>query len=381
LDPDRVGLAGMSQGGWIIANAAVQSDEIAFLMALSASGFTPAEQAAWLTGSMLAVRGLDQQVIDTSAKAWAMLYSTLDLIDAGAMEPMPRVPGFWFHALDPHLDAVQLWSQVRQPVLGLWGELDCQVPAYDSMTVLRDALERGPNERYSLAVYAGADHGMALVEPCEREIGMAHGGRHSHPDGYLSAPAAWVHSLERDGAASEVSVPAEVTESPLGWHQSTVTDASWFGSLITQMVVLGLLLAGFGAMTAAYLGRAAWSVARRRNVVRPRLTKLVGAVAVTGLLATLLGAGVLAELLTLADLRSSPLIGGPSVEGATVLAQLAGMLVVVAVGLGAGAVVAAARTRRVWQGPPIGAVAGALFATLLGAWAAYWGLVRLPDLG
>jgi uncharacterized protein len=378
IDPDRVGLMGMSQGGWIIARAASQTEDVAFLVALSASGFTPAQQAAWLTGSMLAVRGFDQGPINASARAWGMMYSSLDLIDAGILSPMPHLPGFWFHALDPHLDTAGLWEQVRQPVLGLWGELDCQVPAYDSLSVVRGALERGPNRAYELRILPGADHGLALVEPCEREIGASHGGRFRYADGFLSAPAEWIHALEPASEHRVVGIPPERTSSLLGWHQSAETRTPWFGSMAAQLTVLPVLLAFFGSVALAGPVRRAVGLARRRPAGGRSSGGWWNLTGLIGLVAILAGTLALIELLMLADLRSAPLVGGPSVDGTSPVFAATGVLSGMTLVLGAVALMADARAGRVRRVRAAITVAGTV---LLGAWAIYWGFIPLPGVG
>jgi dienelactone hydrolase len=374
IDPDRVGLVGMSQGGWIIADAAIRTDDVAFLVALSASGFTPAEQAAWLTGSMLAVRGLGGLAVDISAKAWAMLYSSVDLVRAGLLDPMPQVPGFWFHALDPHLSATTLWSQVRQPVLGMWGELDCQVPAYDSLAVIQDALDRGPNETYRLVIHGRADHGLIVADACEREIGMSHDGRDTYAEGVLSAPATWIHDVTTGGASEPtVSIPTKRASSPLGWHQSTATSPAWFGSFGAQLAALGALLSGYVLLTLAAGARAVLSLGRSSE--RGRGTGLIVLSGIVGLVGTVLGALVLVELLALADLHSAPLIGDGPVAGVTPLLALAAGAIIAAVGLGAVSVWRLGRDHGRWVRPRADTMAVGVLASLLAAWTMYWALL------
>ncbi|HEU0236075.1 MAG TPA: alpha/beta hydrolase [Candidatus Limnocylindrales bacterium] len=378
IDPARVGLAGMSQGGWIIAQAANQSDDVAFLVALSASGFTPAEQAAWLTGSMLAVRGFEQRAIDASARVWGMMYSSLDLIEAGLIEPMPSVPGFWFHALDPHLETGALWERVRQPVLGLWGEMDCQVPAHDSLAAVKAALERGPNRAYRLQILPGADHGMALAGACEREIGAHHGGRYQYASGYLDGPAEWIKSLEPESRGREVIVPAERADSLLGWHQSPDTTVPWFGSLAPQLAMPIALLVLFAAMAiTASIGRAL-SIARGRAQPGASPTLLWGGAGLVGSLATLVGLVALVELLMLADLMSAPIIDGVAVDGISTVFAAAGFLAVATVIAVAAALISDARhgsLRAVRPAAGITAVVG------LVVWAGYWGFLPVPSFG
>ena len=378
IDPERVGLVGMSQGGWIIAEAANRSTDVAFLVALSASGFTPAEQAAWLTGSMLAVRGFGQSAIDASADAWAMMYSSLDLVDAGIIGSLAGTPGFWFHALDPDLDSGALWERVRQPVLGLWGELDCQVPAYDSLSAVRAALERGPNRTRELRILPGADHGFALVGACEREIGFSHGGRYQYADGFLSAPAEWIRSLDPAVEGGSIVVPPKRADSPLGWHQSTTTSTPWFGSLAAQVAALAALLILYACLALTAAGRRVAAIARRRPVIGPEGSHRWTLVGIVGLAATLTGAAALVELLMLADLWSAPLIGGPSVDGVSTVYAMAGGLTLAAVTGGVIVLVADLRAGRVG---PLRATVGLSAVVLTSAWAAHWGFVPVPGLG
>jgi uncharacterized protein len=376
VDEARVGLAGASQGAWIIADAAVQNDDVAFLVALSASGFKPGDSADWLTGSMLAVRGFSKHALATSAKAWQMMYSSLDLIEAGVMDPMPGVPGFWFHALDPHLETVGLWEQVRQPVLGLWGELDCQVPARESLAALQAALERGPNRTYRLEIFGGTDHSMVLAGPCEREISASHGGRRHYADGYLTTPAEWIHGLEGSDGKQLVVAPTEMPDSALGWHQSGTMSVGWFGSLVPQLALPMLILLLFGGIAVAAGVRKAIGVLGRRGSGRSVSGRLWVATAAIGFLATLVGLTALAEMLMLGGVRSAPLVGNGPISGITAIHLAAGLLVAGTIGIGAMAVRASARAGRLVS---VQSVAGGLAVALLAIWAGYWGY--LPPIG
>jgi uncharacterized protein len=376
IDDARVGLAGASQGAWIIADAAVRNDDVAFLVAVSPSGFNPGDSADWLTGSMLAVRGFGKHAIATSAKAWQMMYSSLGLIEAGAMDPMPGVPGFWFHALDPDLETVGLWAQVRQPVLGLWGELDCQVPARESLTALQAALERGPNRTYRLEIFAGTDHSMVLAGPCEREISASHGGRRHYADGYLTTPAEWIHGLERSGGEKLAITPAEVAESALGWHQSGTMSVGWFGGLLPQLALPLLMMVLFGGIVGAAGAGKLLGLVRGRRTGEPAAGRLWVASAASGGLATLAGMTALAEMLMLGGVRSAPLLGDGPVLGVTAIHLAAGVLVLTTIAIAAMAVRASARTGRLMS---VRSATGIVGVALLAIWAGYWGY--LPPIG
>ena len=53
----RVGLWGLSQGGWIGPLAAVASDEVAFLVLIASTGVTPSEQMMYAVERQLRLAG------------------------------------------------------------------------------------------------------------------------------------------------------------------------------------------------------------------------------------------------------------------------------------------------------------------------------------
>lgn len=366
VDKARVGLLGISQGGWIIAMAGAASDDVAFLIPISASGFSPAIQDRWLNGNIIAHRHLNRALNGTSERAWRMLLSTRQLVDAGLLPAMPDVPGFWFHALDPGLDAGRLWGAVRQPLLGVWGELDCQVPAYDSLARVQAALEGGQRPSYTLTVLRGADHSMSLVAPCAQETSGWSVLRFDYPPDYFAMLADWVHAHDTPAPVARVVLPEQPTPSSLGWHQAPTDGAGIVGSFVPQMLVLLGLLGAFALLSAASLVRTLVAAARRRSV-RPTA---LGVAAGLGLLAMLLGVASLVELLLLGSPDGGLLVGGP-IAGLTPTFALAsaatlGTLVSGAAGL-RGALAAG--------GPRV--AISALTLILFAAWAAHWSFVPL----
>jgi uncharacterized protein len=383
IDSDRVGMVGFSQGGWIIAMAAVDNTDVSFLIPVSASGYTPAEAAAWLSGNLLALRGFDGHAIAMAARGWAMMYSTLGLVDAGVMPRIPDVPGFWFHRLDPYVASTDLWSQVEQPILGLWGELDCQLPARESALAIHGALRAGGNRDHTLRVLAGGSHGLALVSPCFHEMGgmSHHGSRFAYVDGYLDGPAEWILSRETPQTASSLSTPDPATESPLGWHQEPAGDVAWYGTFIPQVGSFVVLLLGFAALVGAWLWRMMFRRRRLEPGVAAWIRNLVGLGAVAGIVAVVLGQGGIAELLTLGDVHADFIMGGPTVDGISPMLTMASTAATASVTFLAAAGVTVAVTR-LGAGDRVPAVIGAALpaGVLFLGWIAYWGFLslRLP---
>src|SRR5207237_569636 len=57
IDPRRIGLAGQSQGTWVITKAAARDPRIAFLVFISGGALTPAEQETYRTGALMKREG------------------------------------------------------------------------------------------------------------------------------------------------------------------------------------------------------------------------------------------------------------------------------------------------------------------------------------
>jgi uncharacterized protein len=329
VDARRVGIAGFSQGGWLAALAADRDPEVAFVVAYSASGFSPADQNAWLYGNMLAIRGLDRRTVGIADRMARMLYSTVDLVDASLMPSVPHVPGFWFHALDLHLDSATLWERVEQPVLGIWGANDCQVPAHDSARVIARALAAGRNSQHSLVVVADADHGLTIAGPCEHELGLHHhDGRMDYAPEYLAGGANWILGLEPGGSDANIVIPDSTRHPDLAWHQSPPAPAPWHATAAVQLPMMLLLPIGFTAVAVATC------VHRRRRRRTPgdddRATARLRWGLIVGGLATLIsGTAALIEITALGDLLALLLVGTGPISGTTPLLLGAGLVTTV----------------------------------------------------
>src|SRR5207237_7991735 len=69
IDPSRVGMEGESQGGWIIPIAASHAKDIAFVVLVSASGVSPAQQGIFDIEQHLRMAGFSERVVDAGRKA------------------------------------------------------------------------------------------------------------------------------------------------------------------------------------------------------------------------------------------------------------------------------------------------------------------------
>jgi pimeloyl-ACP methyl ester carboxylesterase len=157
IDARRIGLWGMSQGGWIAPLVTAESKDVTFLIAVSAVGVSPAEQMNYsaeyqlrekgyspdAVSQMLALRG----IVDAYYRGDAARSAAQARLDAKRSEPwfplaylsptLPDDPAVakWYQEMD--YDPRPVMQEVRVPVLLIYGEIDPWVPIEKSVSQWR----------------------------------------------------------------------------------------------------------------------------------------------------------------------------------------------------------------------------------------------------
>ncbi|HZC06356.1 MAG TPA: prolyl oligopeptidase family serine peptidase [Ktedonobacterales bacterium] len=177
VDPHRVGLWGCSEGGWVIPLAA-GGREVAFLVAISAAGVSPAQQEIYRR--TLLVEAKDSRMGRAMGRArLRSMFGLLRTLPSGAL---PGVAGYFARTMD--FDPAPIWRQVTQPVLLVYGAADAAVPPQQSADIIARALQAAGNERNTILVFPDADHGIQTLNPATQERAFA--------PGYLDAVADWI---------------------------------------------------------------------------------------------------------------------------------------------------------------------------------------------
>jgi pimeloyl-ACP methyl ester carboxylesterase len=175
--PRPLGLFGHSQGGWVVVEAAGRNPPIAFVVASSGPGVTPAEQERYSHRTYLANNGVTESEMHEALELFDKLVEALqrgstyeDVRSEIEPEQLPDVYRGRNLVLLP--DDEELWGfllrmfdydpraaleRIRVPVLALFGADDPLVPVTASVTVYREAVQP---ELLSVAVFPGADHRM-----------------------------------------------------------------------------------------------------------------------------------------------------------------------------------------------------------------------------
>jgi uncharacterized protein len=214
IDPDRIALLGMSQGGWVAPLAATlptpRAPAVAAVVALSTPGVSPLEQETYRIAHQLPAQGFSQA---ESAAAAAAFHDMLGRIRSGdsaeevfaALQSHRDAP--WFPYLGPGnaaevrflagiygFEPAPVLERLTCPVLALWGADDLLVPVDRSVDTFDVALRKAGNANYRLQVVPGADHGLSTVEGVGDAEPDAGAGRRFAP-GAVETLTGWLRQV------------------------------------------------------------------------------------------------------------------------------------------------------------------------------------------
>lgn len=208
IDPKRVGIWGLSQGGWLSLLAASGNSKVSFVVSISAPVVTPDVQMMFLTDNAMRVFGYAQPEIDqmreTRKAVDDYMRGTGDrataqcMIDAAKDRPWfpltymgatvgDRATSGWRKEIE--YDPLPTLDSVKVPTLILYGAADPVVPVATSVERLAPKLR----SNMTLRVIAGADHNMALNVDAKTQLDPTKGDQF-HPEApeYFAALASWL---------------------------------------------------------------------------------------------------------------------------------------------------------------------------------------------
>jgi uncharacterized protein len=191
IDLHRVGVWGMSNGGWVDLGVATRHPEVAFVMNLSASGVPPSRQeqirrvnVSRLLGAQPAqLRFLetfwerafaflihDEWTVDLEMAlhqiqqepAWRSLLKETEsawLFDTSIAQIKSEYGGAW---PDGGFDPAPLYAQLRCPVLCLWGEEDTVLPVSESVVCIQHALQASSHPDWTARTFPHSNHLLYL---------------------------------------------------------------------------------------------------------------------------------------------------------------------------------------------------------------------------
>jgi dienelactone hydrolase len=218
INPDQIGVWGLSQGGWLGPLAASRSKAVRFVIAVSGPGVSPGEQMIFYYGNQLRDAGLSANDIEEASalrrQVWEYI-STRSGHDAAeaALERAMAKP--WFSALkgqadglfdgasasailnDPTIGAGPWYRgemrydprialrKLSVPALFVFGEDDDLVPVRRSIGIIQDTMEQSGHADFAVKVFPGADHTIRV---------RASDGNRPFAPGYLDTMRQWLRA-------------------------------------------------------------------------------------------------------------------------------------------------------------------------------------------
>ncbi len=217
IRPNRVGVYGHSQGGYVMALAMACGCRFDFVIAISCPAMSGVSQSAYLVRQQILCEGLSKEVAREAESAYvkrehAQDYPTYlraaryldgiplvrDILGWGGViseeEFEPRQPD-WEDDYDP----MEQLGKLTAPALVIFGQKDTQADPVQGSAAYRRALERNGNRFFRVITLGDTDHNMDLTQTgCWREQLENHqrgGGRGTNPE-YLGILREWLGLLK-----------------------------------------------------------------------------------------------------------------------------------------------------------------------------------------
>lgn len=218
ISAKRVGVWGISNGGWIAPCVATRTPGVAFLVLHAGPAVTPTAQGRMELVNTMPLRGFTPEEIKQASAyqdlyheamhsdaAYEKLRATYDKVrangarwawDPGPKEALQRQRTRNFVDFDP----VPVLETVRCPVLAFFGEKDVLVPPEGNVGPMEAALKKAGNRDVTIKVLPGANHRFEVAGTGARDFGTT--GK--SVSGYYDVMVEWIKKRTRPlGGASE----------------------------------------------------------------------------------------------------------------------------------------------------------------------------------
>ncbi len=176
VDANHIGLWGHSQGGWIAPLAAVQTATVRFMIVVSGSGVSPADQMRFAIRNILGEAGYGHAVIeralslrDRAVARWSGAADDRLSADLAAVRhkpwyamaylPEPEERGHYSFEFD--FDIRPTLRRLRLPTLLIYGQTDRWVPIDESIATWQNSY--GSPESLTVEQLPGAGHFPTLA--------------------------------------------------------------------------------------------------------------------------------------------------------------------------------------------------------------------------
>lgn len=184
IDPDRIGLWGVSQGGWIAPTAAAHSQNVAFIILVSGPAVGVVQQDLDRVEYELRTAGYPEEEVEAAVvherlfsraaetgQGWEELEASINRVKEYGWSSLVATPSKeefeqhglrWgrFRAYDP----LPSLEKTTCPVLAFFGGKDTVVPPERNVHIMKRALKGAGNKDFTIKVFPDANHTMLFTE-------------------------------------------------------------------------------------------------------------------------------------------------------------------------------------------------------------------------
>lgn len=226
IAPSQIGIWGLSQGAYISAAAASRSKDIQFIVAVGAE--VADGMLFYHRDNLFLKYGLSDKLRDVTEKAQlgadTLFFNLRDESLLSTFAPRSYPP--------PENYVHPAWSNVNQPVLAMWGQLDQHVPVAESVAGLKNSLAKANNEKWSVMILPRAKHSLGISE-----TGAIQEKWRGYPPGALKTMTDWVHTainapsllptMKQEGYAKPTGVLSKLMRyETLRWYRNATVQGS-----------------------------------------------------------------------------------------------------------------------------------------------------------
>jgi uncharacterized protein len=178
IDPDKVGLLGGSQAGWIMPLAALRSEDVAFIVMLAGPVVTIAQQNVHNVLYNLRANGLSESDVQdavahvrlfnrvlSTGEGWELFQQSLEKGRttpwsdyAWSIDTPPTKEEAESIRREVERDPLLVLQHVRCPVLAVFGGSDNVVPPKENVHRLKEAVKSWNKSNYTIEVVPEATH-------------------------------------------------------------------------------------------------------------------------------------------------------------------------------------------------------------------------------
>jgi pimeloyl-ACP methyl ester carboxylesterase len=181
IDPNRIGLWGISQAGWVMPLALEDTDQVAFMVVVGGGGEDSIEQFGYLVGRLVACEGGSEEEATRADDAWvqagkAQSYAdyrdaTQILLSEPAVESFTGLQLAGEDGWKPRptdslafLTGTEIMENTSLPVLVFFGERDKNVDPVAGVAAWDAALQKAGNPHSRAMLIPGVAHTLVEAE-------------------------------------------------------------------------------------------------------------------------------------------------------------------------------------------------------------------------